>query len=267
MNIRLLAALSAAVLTSWALVPASAQQPPSSPAPAAPKAAPPKAAPPKAPAKQPAAPAPAAQAPAAAPAAPGQTSASGQGAQFGDQPVQLMYTPWTKVCFKAPEAGPKDYCLVGKSGLLESGQPVITGLVVIVDGEAQRILRVTFPPGVLLPKGNQIYIDNNVQQQEQPFFQCLPNGCYADYPASNEMIAALKAGQNLVGRAYNANNMLLTMQLPIGSEFAKAFDGPATDPKAMEQQQKDMESALQKRAEEARKRLQEAGGSTPAPAK
>jgi hypothetical protein len=53
--------------------------------------------------------------------------------------------------------------------------------------------------------------------------------------------------------------------LPLG-EFAKAYDGPPTDPKVFEETQKKLQEELQKRAEEARQKLQAAqpGGAAPA---
>jgi hypothetical protein len=39
-------------------------------------------------------------------------------------------------------------------------------------------------------------------------------------------------------------------------EFAKAYDGPPTDPKAFEEQQKKLQEELQKRAEDTRKKLE-----------
>jgi hypothetical protein len=46
-------------------------------------------------------------------------------------------------------------------------------------------------------------------------------------------------------------------------DFAKAYDGPPTDPKKFEEQQKQLQDELQKRAEEARKKLE--GQQQPAP--
>ena len=40
------------------------------------------------------------------------------------------------------------------------------------------------------------------------------------------------------------------------ADFAKAYDGPPTDPKKFEEQQKQLQEELQKRAEEARKKLE-----------
>jgi hypothetical protein len=38
--------------------------------------------------------------------------------------------------------------------------------------------------------------------------------------------------------------------------FGKAFDGPAIDPKVLEEQQKKLQEELEKRSEELRKRLE-----------
>jgi hypothetical protein len=51
------------------------------------------------------------------------------------------------------------------------------------------------------------------------------------------------------------------LPLPL-SDFAKAYDGPPTDPKVFEENQKKLQEELQKRAEEQRKKL-EAGQSQP----
>ena len=60
-----------------------------------------------------------------------------------------------------------------------------------------------------------------------------------------------------------ANGAPLTLALPL-AEFAKAYDGPPTDPKQFEENQKKLQEELQKKAEEQRKKLEGAGGANPA---
>jgi len=84
---------------------------------------------------------------------------------------------------------------------------------------------------------------------------CFANGCMSDYEVTPELLANLKKGQNLVVQAINSNGAPLTLPLPL-AEFAKAYDGPATDPKEFEAQQKKLQEELQKRADEARKKLE-----------
>jgi invasion protein IalB len=250
---RLLALLAATVLAVPFAFDAHAQ----APAPGAP-AAPKKAAAPKAaPKAAPAAPAPAAQAPAqGAPAAQAQAPAQGGAAQPQDQQIQLIYAPWTKFCLKGQDANAKQVCFTGKDGRIESGQPVIAAVIIEPEGEPKKILRVTLPLGMQLVHGTRIIVDNNAPLQS-PYVICFQNGCMSDYEATPELLASMKKGQNLVVQAINANGAPLTLPLPLG-EFAKAYDGPPTDPKQFEETQKKLQEELQKRAEEQRKKLEQA---------
>jgi hypothetical protein len=78
----------------------------------------------------------------------------------------------------------------------------------------------------------------------------------------------MKKGKGLVVQAINANGQPLSLLLPLG-DFAKAYDGPPTDPKVFEAQQQKLQEELQKRADEARKQLETQhatttpGGKTP----
>jgi hypothetical protein len=72
------------------------------------------------------------------------------------------------------------------------------------------------------------------------------------------MIAKMKKGQNLVVQGINSTAQPLSLALPL-SDFAKAYDGPPTDPKVFEEQQKKLQEELQKRADEARKKLEGQG--------
>ncbi len=263
MNFRILAApvrshrrffaLLAATALSATLLGAGAQAQAPAPAPAAPKAKP-KAAPKAAPAP---APAPAAQAAPPAAGAPAQ--------QPPEQQVpQLIYAPWTKFCLKGQDAGAKQVCFTGKDGRIESGQPVIAAVIIEPEGEPKKILRVTLPLGMQLVHGTRVIVDNNPPAQS-PYVICFANGCMSDYEVTPELLANMKKGQNLVVQAINSNGAPLTLPLPLG-EFAKAFDGPPTDPKVFEENQKKLQEELQKRAEEQRKKLEATQPAAGAPA-
>lgn len=275
MNFRILAvphgrvfALLAATAMSATLVVSAAQAQTPAPAPgapAAPAAAPKAKAAPKAAPKAPAAaPAPTAQQAAPPPAA----GAPAAGApQPADQQVQLIYAPWTKFCLKGQDAGAKQVCFTGKDGRIESGQPVIAAVIIEPEGEPKKILRVTLPLGMQLVHGTRVIVDNNPPAQS-PYVICFANGCMSDYDVTPEMLASMKKGQNLVVQAINSNGAPLTLPLPL-AEFAKAYDGPPTDPKEFEKTQQKLQEELQKRAEEQRKKLEEAqkaGGGAAAPA-
>jgi invasion protein IalB len=243
---RVLALLTATALTVTFISGAHAQQ-------AAPPAAPKAKAAPKAAPKGPAAPGPSAQQQAAPPA-----GAPAAGAQPQEQQVQLIYAPWTKFCLKGQDANAKQVCFTGKDGRIESGQPVIAAVIIEPEGEPKKILRVTLPLGMQLIHGTRLIVDNNPPQQSQ-YVICFANGCMSDYEATPELLANMKKGQNLVVQAINSNGQPLTLPLPLqetGSSFGKAYDGPPTDPKVFEENQKKLQEELQKRAEEARKKLE-----------
>jgi invasion protein IalB len=250
----LVTSILSAALATGSIATASvalAQQPP---APAAPK---PKPAP--APAVKPKPPAGAQQAPAPTPAP------AEQSAQGGDQQQmpQLIYSSWTKVCLKANQQDPnsKEVCFTGKDARIESGMPVVAAVLIEPEGEPKKILRVTLPLGMQLIHGTRLLIDQN-QPLTAPYVICFTNGCMADYEATPDMIARMKKGQQLFVQAINSTAQPISLPLPL-ADFASAYDGPPTDPKKLEADQQKMQEAMQRSADEARKKLEQQQGGSP----
>lgn len=197
---------------------------------------------PKPPAKQ----QPAAKKPAAQPQP--QASAS--------QPKQppLIFKPWTKICGKGRNENAKEVCFTGKDGVIESGLPVVAAVLIEPTGAPKKVLRVTVPLGVMLQHGTRMFIDQD-QPINKPYVTCLPSGCMSDYEATGDTVTKMKKGKGLTVQWINAAGKLNSVVLPL-AEFAKAHDGPPTDLKAYAAQQQKMQQELQKRAEEARKKLE-----------
>jgi len=248
---RTLAAIAKFVLAAAVALTAGSAlaQQPAAPAPAAKPAAPPKK---PAPAK------PAAPAAPAAPAPEAQQQPQAQGEQ--QQQVQLIYSPWTKFCLKGQNNEPnaKQVCFTGKDARIESGMPVVAAVLIEPEGEPKKLLRVTLPLGMQLVHGTRVIIDQN-QPMTAPYVICFTNGCMADYDASGDLIGKLKKGQGLVIQAINSTGQPISLVLPL-ADFAKAYDGPPTDPKVFEEQQKKLQEELQRRADEARKKLESQQG-------
>ena len=180
--------------------------------------------------------------------------------QRGDQQVQLIYSPWTKFCLKGNNNDPnaKQVCFTGKDARIESGMPVVAAVLIEPEGEPKKILRVTLPLGMQLVHGTRVIIDQN-QPMTAPYVICFTNGCMADYEANADMIGKMKKGQGLVVQAINSTGQPISLVLPL-ADFAKAYDGPPTDPKVFEEQQKKLQEELQRRADEARKKLESQQG-------
>jgi hypothetical protein len=86
----------------------------------------------------------------------------------------------------------------------------------------------------------------------------------SDYPVTDDIIAKMKKGQSITVQAINMQGTPISLPLPL-TDFAKAYDGPATDPKAFEEQQRKLQEELQKKAEEARKKLEASQPTAQAP--
>jgi invasion protein IalB len=205
--------------------------PPAQPAPPAPKAQP-KAAPKAAPQPQAPAPAPAA---AAKPAG-------------GAEIPPLLYQPWTKVCVKGQEANVSQVCFTGKEGRLDTGMMVIGAVLIEPEGLPDKVLRITLPLGMQIPQGTRAIVDQG-QPMTAPYLICAPNGCIADYEASGELIGKLKKGQSLVVQAINSQGQAINLPLPL-SDFAKAYDGPPTDQKVLEDRQKKLQEEFLKKQQQ-----------------
>jgi invasion protein IalB len=162
----------------------------------------------------------------------------------------LVYSNWTKLCSKGAEAGGKTMCRTGNDGRLESGAPMVGAVLMELEGEQRKILQIMLPLGILLPRGTRVLIDNDEQSaMVLPVVVCGGGGCMAQTDANADLIEKLKKGQNLYVQAYNMQQSVFTLSLPLAN-FAKAYDGPATDPKDVEEQNKKLQEQLQKRGEQ-----------------
>ena len=179
---------------------------------------------------------------------------------------QLVYSPWAKFCGKGNDPGAKEVCFTGKDARTEAGQPVVAAALIEPEGEPKKLFRVTLPSPLQLQYGARIVIDKE-PPISSAFFTCFANGCMADYEATPELVGKLKKGQMLQIQAINLAAAAITFPLPLadtsGNSFLKANEGPPTDPKVFEEQQKKLQEDLQKRADELRKKLESQGGTPP----
>jgi invasion protein IalB len=194
-----------------------------------------------------------AQAPAPAQAAPAAPQAQ--------EVPQLFYSPWIKQCGKGQEANAKQVCITSRGASTENGFPMVSAALIEPEG-AKKMLRVSVPVPVALPPGTRIMVDQG-QPIAGQFFTCFPNGCMAEFEATPELVTTIKTGQTLYVQAVTLANQVISLPVPL-ADFKKANEGPASDPKQVEEQQKKLQEELQKRADDARKRLEAQQGAQPA---
>jgi invasion protein IalB len=199
------------------------------------------------PAPAPAQPAPKAQPKAQPKAPPQQAPAPAPSAGTPDLPP-LTYSPWTKVCLKGQENNAQQVCFTGKEGRMDTGMLVIGAVLIEPEGTTTKTLRVTLPLGMSLPQGTRAIVDQG-QPMTAPYMICFPNGCMADYEASGELIGKLKKGQSLVIQGINSQGQAVSLPLPL-PDFAKAYDGPPTDPQVLEARQKKLQDEFIKKQQQ-----------------
>lgn len=244
--------LLAAVITGSVLIacaPAFAQAPAARPA-----------AKPAAPAKPTQAqPAPAAPAPAG-----GEQAQQGQPGQQGPMKLDLQPSQpdWTKVCGKDQNAN-KEICYTTRDFGTQADQPPVLALAVYdVKGDDTKVVRLLVPVGLMLRPGFRFSVDKG-PLMEGGYEICFPNGCFGEAKVKTATINSMKKGTTLSVIVKNQVNAEVNFNIPLAN-FGKAYDGPAIDPKVLEEQQKKLQEELQKRADEERKKLEssQAGAAT-----
>ncbi len=119
----------------------------------------------------------------------------GQADQAGAQgAVRSVHNDWQIRCDTPPGAQGEQCALI--QSVTAEDRPNI-GLTVIVLKTADRktrLMRVIAPPGVLLPSGLGLKIDN-AEVGRAGFVRCVPNGCVAEVIMDDTLIGKLRSGQ------------------------------------------------------------------------
>jgi invasion protein IalB len=109
--------------------------------------------------------------------------------------VRSVHGDWQIRC-DTPPGAQAEQCVLIQSVTAED-RPNI-GLTVILLRTADRksrIMRVIAPPGVLLPSGLGLKVDN-AELGRAGFVRCVPNGCVAEVVMDDNLLGKLRAGQS-----------------------------------------------------------------------
>jgi len=171
-----------------------------------------------------------------------------QGTTAAPQAVPpLTYSKWTKLCDRNAETKSRQMCRVGRDGRLDNGIPLVAAVLIEIEGEPKRVLQVTVPVGVMLSRGTRVMVDDDESSAVvAQFLVCTNSGCLAQLEPDLNTIAKMKKGKNLYIQAFSMQQSVMTLSVPL-SEFAQAYDGPAADPKLVEEQNKKLIEELQKK--------------------
>ena len=117
------------------------------------------------------------------------------GQAFAQGAVRSVHNDWQVRCDTPPGAQGEQCALI--QSVTAEDRPNI-GLTVIILKTADkktRLMRVIAPPGVLLPSGLGLKIDN-AEIGRAGFVRCVPNGCVAEVIMDDNLIGKLRTGQS-----------------------------------------------------------------------
>jgi invasion protein IalB len=163
--------------------------------------------------------------------------------RFSGRGDRIIYSQWVKFCGKT-NPDPKEICLTAKETRLDNGQFVAGAALIEEVGAEKKLLRVSAPKSLRGYASVRVAVGD--QTRAGAFSQCVPNGCFADFPVDADFVAQLKSAPYLQLESADAPWPSPKYQLSL-DDFARAYNGPPTDPR----------EDWQRRGEEQRRRLQE----------
>ncbi|MTI17552.1 invasion associated locus B family protein [Rhodobacteraceae bacterium RKSG542] len=159
---------------------------------------------------------------------------------------------WVKVCNTDPKTK-KEYCLITQELRTDTGQFLAQAVIREVTGESRKLLHIAVPPGMLIQPGLRVQVDA-AQQKEAKYTICFPNACIAELVIDDEFIGSLKKGGKLVITTLNQQGKARPFDMTL-TGFTRVYDGAPIKPEELQAKQEQLQSELQKRADEARQRL------------
>jgi invasion protein IalB len=161
-------------------------------------------------------------------------------------PTIIIQSPWVKFCGKDNNPTAKEVCLTVKEARLKTGQFLAGAALIEQSGNAKKLFRVTLPLDIQSMTGMRMVIDYEAPRSSSAA-GCVPNGCMVDFEATPELIASLKYGRELRIEGVTLPGRTLPGPVWIGPvagyllplvDFARANDGPPTDPVQFEKDQR-----------------------------
>ena len=143
---------------------------------------------------------------------------------------QLTYEPWTKMCFRRADGNSDCFISIAARGAC---YPSGGGISVSIRDEKILNLLVNFATKRALEGGINVQIDQD-SPISIPNPRCFGLGCRGQLRIDRELIERLKRSHGITIEATDAANQRISFSFSLEG-FAKAYDGPATEPKMREE--------------------------------
>lgn len=138
-----------------------------------------------------------------------------------EYPPLDIATGWKKFCFNNQKTGLKRVCSTRAETRKHDDQSLLAAVDIIdLEGEAKKILRVTFPLGVQLAHGTRVIVDGRDPLQS-PYTICTAAGCVSDHEAAPGLLDRMQDGALMV-QAIDTSGKPLTVALSL-TDFRAAY--------------------------------------------
>ncbi|MEF2553177.1 invasion associated locus B family protein [Aurantimonas sp. A2-1-M11] len=185
----------------------------------------------------------------ATPAAP-----SGAAPAAGQQRPQAVPAEWFKVC---STQGENEICNTQYTLIADTRQLITAVNLINVTGKVnQKVLQAVVPTGRVIPAGVQIKVDDKAPQTLN-YSVCFPDRCIAEAELTDAVVASMKAGSQMTVTSINFQRQANPVPVTL-SGFTNAYDGAPKAQPELAQRQQELNEALQKQAEERRKKFEDA---------
>lgn len=182
------------------------------------------------------------------------------------QPIKLdlipLQAPWTKVCQKDP-SGAKEFCRTIRAfGQAADQPPTLAVAVDTLTNEDKKVVRMQLPEGLLLRPGFRLLLERG-DPIDGRYSICAGGSCFAEADLNNAQLNTLKKSAIASVVVRNQVGAEVTFNVPM-HDFAAAIDGPAVDPKKIQEQNKALQEQLEKKAQEQRQQIEKQQQAAPA---
>jgi invasion protein IalB len=155
---------------------------------------------------------------------------------------EVTYSAWSKWCLKDEHGR---ICFTGREARNACG-PIAAVVFIERDGDPTTRLQATLPANADQSVGARIVVADD-KAVMQPFKQCLTNGCMAEHQEhASSLVPKLRWGWSLGIHGIGPSKEFLGTDFPLAG-FADAYDGPGSDAKAFETQQRGPHTGLKPR--------------------
>jgi invasion protein IalB len=161
---------------------------------------------------------------------------------------------WFKVCDKQNE---NEVCSIRNIMTANTGQLITAVAIIDLKGKVNRkFMQVSVPSARLVPPGILMQIDGG-KGSKLDYSVCMPDLCIAELALTDGIIANLKKGKEVIFTSINFQRAPNPIKMSLQG-FTGVYDGPAMEQSKLEERQRLLQEEMQKKADEARKKLEDA---------